>query len=93
MSNLKTLLPLLTSLAIPLTLNAVPALGAPYCGLIPSSSASAASATPTNTGCLAAAANSTGRIAATWYAGWEASKFPLQNVSWSKYTHVIYSFA
>ncbi|EJD05434.1 glycoside hydrolase [Fomitiporia mediterranea MF3/22] len=34
-----------------------------------------------------------GSIAATWYAGWDSAKFPLTNLSWSKYTHVIYSFA
>lgn len=32
-------------------------------------------------------------IAASWYAGYHASDFPVQNVSWSKYTHVIYAFA
>ncbi|KAG9123461.1 hypothetical protein FRC07_014912 [Ceratobasidium sp. 392] len=32
-------------------------------------------------------------VAATWFASWHAQDFPLSNVSWSKYTTVIYSFA
>ncbi|KAH9958052.1 glycoside hydrolase [Russula dissimulans] len=32
-------------------------------------------------------------IAATWYASWHSSDFTLQDVSWSKYTAVIYAFA
>jgi chitinase len=33
------------------------------------------------------------RVFGTWYAGWHASEFPPEKVSWSKYTHVTYSFA
>lgn len=32
-------------------------------------------------------------VATTWYAGWHASKFPLNKVSWKKYTSVTYAFA
>jgi len=32
-------------------------------------------------------------IATTWYASWHSSDFTLQDVSWSKYTAVIYAFA
>ncbi|KAF8914233.1 glycoside hydrolase family 18 protein [Gymnopilus junonius] len=33
-------------------------------------------------------------VAAAWYAGWHATAgFPLSKVSWSKYTHLTYSFA
>ncbi|KAG6850901.1 hypothetical protein H0H93_006727 [Arthromyces matolae] len=34
------------------------------------------------------------KVAAAWYAGWHATTgFPLSNVTWSKYTHLTYSFA
>ncbi|KAH9057928.1 glycoside hydrolase family 18 protein [Lactarius deliciosus] len=32
-------------------------------------------------------------VAATWYASWHSSEFTLQDVSWSKYSNVIYAFA
>jgi chitinase len=32
-------------------------------------------------------------IAASWYVSWHSTDFPLNNVSWSKYTTVIYAFA
>lgn len=32
-------------------------------------------------------------VSSSWYAGWHADNFTLQNVSWDKYTHLIYSFA
>ncbi|TFY66433.1 hypothetical protein EVG20_g4659 [Dentipellis fragilis] len=32
-------------------------------------------------------------VAASWYAGWHSDDVPLANVSWNKYTHMIYSFA
>jgi len=32
-------------------------------------------------------------VAAAWYTGWHAVDFPLSQVSWSKYTHLIYAFA
>ncbi|KAI9458900.1 glycoside hydrolase [Lactarius psammicola] len=31
-------------------------------------------------------------VAATWYAGWHSSNFTLQDVSWSKYSNIIYAF-
>jgi chitinase len=31
-------------------------------------------------------------ISAAWYTGWHATDFPLSEVSWSKYTHLIYAF-
>lgn len=33
------------------------------------------------------------RVAAGWYAGYHSTDFPLADVSWSKYTHLTYSFA
>ncbi|TFK43785.1 glycoside hydrolase family 18 protein [Crucibulum laeve] len=34
------------------------------------------------------------KVAAAWYAGWHADTgFPLSSVSWSKYTHLTYTFA
>ncbi|THG97747.1 hypothetical protein EW145_g7554 [Phellinidium pouzarii] len=76
-------------------------LGAPLCGLTPSSSSSSASrsgsanpANPSGTSCLAATGSAgAGSIAASWYAGWHSADFPPSNISWSKYTNVIYSFA
>ncbi|KAH9174721.1 glycoside hydrolase [Lactarius sanguifluus] len=32
-------------------------------------------------------------VAATWYASWHSSDFTLQDVSWPKYSNVIYAFA
>ena len=32
-------------------------------------------------------------VAATWYASWHSSDFTLQDLSWSKYSIVIYAFA
>lgn len=31
-------------------------------------------------------------VATTWYAGWHGTDFPLADVSWSKYSSVIYAF-
>jgi len=31
-------------------------------------------------------------VASTWYAGWHSSNFTLQDVSWRKYTNIIYAF-
>ncbi|OAX38595.1 glycoside hydrolase family 18 protein [Rhizopogon vinicolor AM-OR11-026] len=39
-------------------------------------------------------ASSTSPIAATWYAGWHATKgFPLSSINWKKYNTIYYSFA
>jgi chitinase len=35
----------------------------------------------------------TSQVAATWYAGWHATEYPLSSVSWSKYNTVYYAFA
>ena len=32
-------------------------------------------------------------VSAAWYAGWHSDDFPLDAVSWNKYTHMTYSFA
>ncbi|KAI0769395.1 chitinase [Trametes elegans] len=33
------------------------------------------------------------RVATAWFAGFHAKEFPLENISWDKYTHQTYSFA
>ena len=36
------------------------------------------------------------KVASAWYAGWHATStpsFPVSKISWSKYTHMTYSFA
>ncbi|KAI0358738.1 chitinase [Trametes cingulata] len=38
-------------------------------------------------------ASSFSRVSTGWYAGWHSSDFTLADVSWSKYTHLTYSFA
>ncbi|KAF9452782.1 glycoside hydrolase family 18 protein [Macrolepiota fuliginosa MF-IS2] len=40
-------------------------------------------------------ANSTSHsvISSAWFAGWHVADFPLDQVSWSKYTHMTYAFA
>lgn len=40
---------------------------------------------------LSPRANTT--VAAGWYTSWHASVVPLDQLSWSKYTHLIYAFA
>ncbi len=32
-------------------------------------------------------------VAAAWYAGWHASDFTLDDISWEKYTLMTYAFA
>lgn len=32
-------------------------------------------------------------VATAWYAGWHADEFTLEDVPWSKYTHLTYAFA
>lgn len=36
---------------------------------------------------------SSSTISAAWYTGWHAADFPLSQVSWLKYTNLIYAFA
>lgn len=70
------------------------AYGAPVCELVSASpSSSADSAAPSSTGNGTGTDIDSGLIAATWYAGWNSDDFPLSEVSWGKYSHVIYSFA
>ncbi len=62
-------------------------LAAPTCSLVtprlytPSNSSNVTSGGPSNV------------VAASWYAAWHSSEFTLQDVSWSKYSSVIYAFA
>ncbi|KZP14641.1 glycoside hydrolase family 18 protein [Athelia psychrophila] len=37
--------------------------------------------------------NTSAMVATAWYAGWHGDDFPLANVSWAKYTSMIYAFA
>jgi len=37
--------------------------------------------------------NGTNYVASTWYAGWHATDFPIEYISWEKYTSVTYAFA
>ena len=37
--------------------------------------------------------SSPGLVAASWYAGWMSDTLPPSAVSWSKYTHMTFSFA
>jgi hypothetical protein len=32
-------------------------------------------------------------VAAAWYTSWHARDFPVEQLSWSKYTHLTYAFA
>ena len=77
---------------------------APMCSLKPksagSSIATASSSTPSGSP-VGTSSTGTGKnssigdevVATTWYAGWHGTDFPPENVSWSKYTSVTYSFA
>ena len=32
-------------------------------------------------------------VANSWYTGWDAADFPVNDVSWEKYTHITFAFA
>ncbi|KAI9452735.1 glycoside hydrolase family 18 protein [Russula earlei] len=64
---------------------------APSCSL--TSSAPPSTSTIGAPGCSTNNSISKQVVAATWYAGWHSSDFPLQDLSWNKYTTVIYAFA
>lgn len=34
-----------------------------------------------------------GKVAAAWWASWNADYLPLDKISWGKYTHMTYAFA
>ncbi|KAH9930546.1 glycoside hydrolase [Epithele typhae] len=70
------------------------------CSLKPPKSASASAASSTGTASTGnnASGSSNGTlpddvVASTWYAGWHGTDFPPDQLSWSKYTSVTYSFA
>ncbi|KAH8115964.1 glycoside hydrolase [Phellopilus nigrolimitatus] len=66
-------------------------LGSPSCSLNPKPGTS--SGTCLEKKASTGGSNSTGSIAATWYAGWHSEDFPPENISWAKYNHVTYAFA
>lgn len=37
-------------------------------------------------------AGSSSLVAAAWWENWMSAQFPLEDVSWEKYSHVLYSF-
>ncbi|TFK61904.1 glycoside hydrolase [Pluteus cervinus] len=74
-----------------------PAFAAPYCQLRSVSATSTSGPQPT--GVSSSTGNSTSGggdvedvVAAAWYPGWLATKFPPSGVSWSKYTHATFAF-
>lgn len=78
------------SLPTSLLLLVVPAvLGAPSCQLTPPKPALSIHPSVGNNN----SSNNDEVIATTWYAGWHGTDFPPQNISWSKYSQVIYAFA
>jgi hypothetical protein len=79
MLNLNILVPLL---AIALRLVHVSA--SPHCSL---------QSQPASPSGLSASSGTDPVVAATWYAGWHSSDFPPENISWSKYSTVVYAFA
>ncbi len=50
-------------------------------------------AVPTSGSTKLSRGSSVTSVAASWYAGWHSDDYTLQDVSWSKYSHVIYAFA
>jgi chitinase len=71
-----------------------PVLASIQCTLVPSVGDLLANASTGAQGGPGSGTNHTGSaVATTWYAGWHATDFPVTNVSWGKYTSVIYAFA
>ncbi|KAI0053163.1 glycoside hydrolase family 18 protein [Auriscalpium vulgare] len=68
---------------------------APTCSLVAASNSvqpSVVSGSSTNS-TNGTASGSGSIVASTWYAAWHSSQFTLEDVSWSKYSSVIYAFA
>lgn len=65
----------------------------PTCSLVPPSSSGSPSPSKSGGpgGCTSASSGTI--MAASWYASWHSSDFTLQDVSWHKYSVVIYAFA
>ncbi|KAK7683490.1 hypothetical protein QCA50_013324 [Cerrena zonata] len=87
------MLPLSLIALLPLTTSVW---AAPACSVrVASSTASATAAASSATGSVQSSGNSNstnGRVALAWYAGWSASTSPPSGLSWSKYTHMQFSF-
>jgi chitinase len=56
------------------------------------SAAFAAASSPELSGSEIKVASNT-KVAASWYASWHETDFPLSKVPWKKYTDVFYAFA
>ncbi|KAG6813065.1 hypothetical protein H0H92_014337 [Tricholoma furcatifolium] len=65
---------------------------APLCGLVPPQSSNNSFAATSGTG-TSANTSTVNYVAAAWYPGWDNASLPLNNVSWTKYTHMTYAFA
>ncbi|KAI0263099.1 glycoside hydrolase [Gloeopeniophorella convolvens] len=78
--------------ALALLICAQLAWAAPSCTLTPPNSFSSKSSTSVSGGSSSSGNSSSSIVAATWYAAWHSADFTLQDVSWSKYSTVIYSF-
>ncbi|TFY74973.1 hypothetical protein EWM64_g9040 [Hericium alpestre] len=71
---------------------------APCCSLVardaaPSASSSAVPSGGASGGIPANTSSNGDIVASTWFAAWHNDQYGLNNISWSKYTSVIYSFA
>lgn len=92
MASFSTMIALMLTTFLPLVLASI------QCTLAPSGGALLANASTGAQGGPGSGpgngTNHTGSAVATaWYAGWHAADFPVANVSWGKYTSVIYAFA
>lgn len=63
-------------------------LAVPTCSLV-----AAPPNTPSNSSSNSTSGGPSSIVAAAWYAAWHSTDYPLQNVSWSKYSSLIYAFA
>ncbi|KAI0320490.1 glycoside hydrolase family 18 protein [Amylostereum chailletii] len=70
---------------------------APYCSLKPRDAVSSSSTPSSSTGGVSPSNGSLAGngtfVATAWYAAWHSSDYTLSDVSWSKYTSMIYAFA
>ena len=86
-------------LLLPVLLSVSMVWAAPYCSLAPvaqsgsTATSAGGSGSHSSNGTGSGSSSSPGSVvAATWWASWHNSDFPLSSISWSKYSSVIYAF-
>lgn len=65
----------------------------PYCALMSSAGPTTSIVGPQEAPESSSGSNASHVVATAWYAGWHSTDYPLANVSWNKYSSLIYAFA